>query len=206
MNKPQTTNHKPQAGARGMSLIEVLVWIVVVALLMSSITIGILQIYKSNSYTLQRVIGVISARKGLEESVRLIRKATYSDSGAYPIVSFADNSITFYVDKDNDGDAELVRIFLSNEDLKIGIIEPNGIPATYFGEEQINTLVTNIRNLTLGTKMFTYYNNDGIEVIDQSAVLEPVYVKINIIANTGKNPTLDDYELKGSAYMRNLKN
>ncbi len=189
-----------------MSFIEVLVWIAVVALLMSSITLGILQVYKSNSYTLQRVIGVISARKGLEESIRLIRKATYSDSGAYPIVSFADNSISFYVDKDNDGDAELVRIFLSNEDLKIGIIEPSGIPATYVGEEQINTLVTNIRNLTLGTKMFTYYNNDGLEVIDQSAVLEPVYVKINIIANTGKNPTVDDYELKGSAYMRNLKN
>jgi type II secretory pathway pseudopilin PulG len=201
------TNHIRRINANnGMSLIEVIVWIAVVALLMSSMTLGILQIYSSNSYTLQRVVGVISARKGLNESVRLLRKATYSDTGAYPIVSFADNSVTFYVDKDNDNSAELVRLFLDGESLKVGVIEPAGIPATYTGTETINTLVNNVRNITLGVNLFTYYGSDGVEVIDQSAVLEPVFIEVELIANTGKNPTVDDYELKGSAFMRNLKN
>jgi len=207
MERQQTTNRILTTNTgRGMSLIEVVVWIGVVTLLMASMTISIIQVYKSNSYTLQRVVGVISARRGMENVSVLIRQATYSDVGAYPIVSFGDNTMSFYVDEDGDSSAELVRIFLEGEDLNIGVIEPAGSPITYDGTESVSTIVSNIRNVALNRELFTYYNSSGAEVTDQSAVLEPVYVDIDLVANTGKNPTVNDYELKGSAFMRNLKN
>ncbi len=190
----------------GLTFVEVLVWVGVIVMLMSAMTLAIIQVYKSNSYSLQRVVGIISARRGLEEVVQLVRKATYSDAGAYPIVAFADNELTFYVDYDNDDSAELVRIFLDNEDLNMGIIEAQGTPAVYNGAESIKTITDNIRNIALSKKLFTYYGDDGLEVIDQSAVLEPTYIDLIVVANTGKNPQVDDYEIRGSAFMRNLKN
>ena len=175
-------------------------------MLVAAMTVSIIQVYRGNSYTLHRVVGVISARRGLEQVSGLLRKATYSDAGAYPIVAFGDNSVMFYVDKDGDSSAELVRVFLDNSDLKVGTVEPSGTPATYNGTESISTIVSNIRNVVLGQELFTYYDSAGAEVADQSAVLEPVYIEIGLVANTGKNPTVNDYELKGSAFMRNLKN
>ncbi len=189
-----------------MSFIEVIVWIGVVTILMSSMTIAIIDVYRSNSYTLQRVVGVISARRGLDKMSVLIRQATYSESGAYPIVAFDDNSLSFFVDQDKDGAAELVRLFLDGSDLKMGVIEPSGIPAEYNGAENVSVVVNNIRNIALSRNLFTYYNSDGSEVLDQYAVLEPTFVDIDLVANTGRNPTVNDYELKGSAFMRNLKN
>ncbi len=190
----------------GMSFIEVMVWIGVLLLLMFAMTVAIINVYRNNSYTFERALAVLSARKGLENAVQLVREAQYSDSGAYPIVELSNNSFTFYADYDNDDSVEKIRIFLEGDALKRGVVEPAGSPATYTGSEVISTISNNIRNIALGRDLFTYYDSSGAVVSVFSNVLDPVFVKINIIANTGKNPTVNDYELQGSAFMRNLKN
>ncbi len=190
----------------GMSLIEVIVWIGILTLLMAAMTVAIINVYRNNSYTFERALAIISVRKGLEQTTRLIREVSYSDSGAYPVVALAANSFTFYADYDNDGQAEQVRFFLNGEDLQRGTIEPSGSPAAYTGAETVKTIVDNVRNIALGRDLFTYYDVSGVQVTNMSDVLAPTFVKIDLIANTGKNPTVNDYELHGSAYMRNLKN
>ncbi len=189
-----------------MSLVEVIVWITILTLLMAAMTIAIINVYRNNSYTFERALAVLSVRRGLENVTSIVREATYSDSGGYPVVAFSANSFTFYADYDNDGSVEQVRLFLDGEDLNRGVVEPTGSPAVYTGGEAVSTIVDNIRNITLSRDLFTYYNDSGGEVTNMSSVLEPVFIKVDLIANTGKNPTVNDYELHGSAYMRNLKN
>jgi len=189
-----------------MSFIEVIVWIGVLTLLMAAMTIAIINVYRNNSYTFERAIAVLSVRKGLENITQTVREATYSNSGGYPIVALGANSFTFYADYDNDGSVEQVHIFLDGENLQRGIIEPTGSPAVYTGSEVVSTLVGNIRNIALSRDLFTYYDDAGAEVTVMSNILDPVFIKVDLIANTGKNPTVNDYELHGSAFMRNLKN
>lgn len=196
-------NHRLQ---RGMSSIEVMVWIGVMTILMGTMTIAIINIYRSNSYTFERAIAIISVRRGLEQTTQLVREAVYSDSGGYPIVAISANSFSFYVDYDKDGDAEMVRIFLDGSVLKKGVVEPVGSPATYIGSEVVSTIVDSVRNVILSRDLFSYYDESGVEVVTMSNVLDPVFVEVDIVANTGKNPTVNDYELHGSAFIRNLKN
>lgn len=175
-------------------------------LLMAAMTIAIINVYRNNSYTFERALAILSVRKGLENTTEMVREATYSDSGAYPVVAFDANYLVFYMDYDIDGSVEQVRLFLEGEDLKRGVIEASGSPAEYTSSESVSTIVGNIRNLALGRDLFTYYDASGSEVVDMSAVLEPVFIEVDLVANTGEDATVSDYELKGSAFMRNLKN
>lgn len=189
-----------------MSSIEVMVWIGVMTILMGTMTIAIINIYRSNSYTFERALAIISVRRGLEQTTQLIREAVYSDSGGYPIVAISANSFSFYADYDKDGDAEMIRIFLDGNSLNRGIVEPVGSPAVYIGSETVSTIVGNVRNLILSRDLFSYYSESGSEVVNMSDILDPVFIEVDIVANTGKNPTVNDYELHGSAFVRNLKN
>jgi len=189
-----------------MSFIEVLVWIGILTLLMAAMVVAIINVYRNNSYTFERAIAVLSVRKGLENVTQTVREATYSDSGGYPVVVLNNNSFTFYADYDNDGQAEQVRLFLDGEDLNRGVVEPTGSPAVYTGSESVSTIVNNVRNIALGRDLFKYYDDAGTEVTVMGNILDPVFIKVDLIANTGNNPTVNDYELHGSAFMRNLKN
>ncbi len=189
-----------------MSFVEVIVWVGILTLLMAAMVSAIIHVYRSNSYTIERAIAVLSVRKGLENVTKLVRESKYSDSGGYPIVAFGDNSITFYADSDRDGSVEQVRIFLNGSLLQKGVVEPTGSPAVYTGTENISTIVSNVRNISLGKKLFYYYDSAGVEVTDTNALLSPVFVKVDLVANTGKNPTVNDYELQSSAFIRNLRN
>lgn len=191
---------------QGMMFVEVVVWIGIMVMITSVMTLAIINIYKSSSYTFSRAEAVYSARRGLEEVSQLVREATYSDSGGYPIIAIATSTMTIYADYDNDGSAERVRIYLDGDTLNRGVIEPAGIPAVYTGAEATSTIVHNIQNITASRNMFTYYDRSGAEVTDFDAVLEPVFVDVALVANTGRNAYVSDYELRGSAFMRNLKN
>ncbi len=190
----------------GMTFVEVMVWIGVLTLLLSSMTLAIIHVYRSNSYIFERASSVLSARKGLENVMKLIREAQYGDAGSYPVEAIGPNSFTFYADNDNDDSVERIRIFLDGSDLKMGVIQAIGFPAEYNGPETVHTIARNIRNVDLGVDLFTYYDSSGNQVVDMNNVTKPVFVKARLISNTGKDANVDNYELEASAYMRNLKN
>lgn len=191
---------------RGMSMIEVVVWIGVTIILFAGMVLAIINIYRGNSYTMERALAVTSARRGVEELVHLIREASYSDSGAYPLIAFGPNTVTFYADYDNDGSSEQVRIFLEDRQINRGIIEPSGTPAEYTGTETISTIVYDIKNSEIHQDLFTFKNASGVTVTNYANILAPTFVVISLTAHTGRNPFVSDYELRGSAFMRNLKN
>src|SRR3989344_6455330 len=97
--------HHPQSAmitTRGMTFIEVLVWISVFLAAMWAIVGSILSFYRANTYTLEQAQAVSEARRSIETVVGTLREATFSNEGAYPVVSIAAGSITFYADIDAD--------------------------------------------------------------------------------------------------------
>ncbi len=105
--------NKPE-GARGFTLIEMLVAIAVFTLASGAIAGSIVMLYRTQSYTMQQSQAIDEARKGVEIMSREIREARYGDNGAYPIEKGAGKEFIFYSDINGDGRVERVRYFLAS--------------------------------------------------------------------------------------------
>ncbi len=190
----------------GLTFIEMLVVVAVSTVILLAITSAILFFYRTNDYTFEQASAIASARKGVEEAVRNIREATYSDEGSYPVVAMADNSFIFYSDIDKDNNIEYVRLFLENGQFKKGVTNATGTPPTYTGQpENIRILSDSVRNSALGTPIFDYYTKEGIPVIDYGDVLTVSFITIALTINVDPQRAPKDFTLKSSATIRNLR-
>ncbi len=190
---------------RGLTLIETIVYIAVFSLTMVAIADAVQQFYKTNRYVFEQVNQIDSARKGIALLVDGLRKATYSESGSYPIEAAADNSITFYDDYDNDGTVERVRYFLSGTDFARGIIEPSGSPAMYTGPETITTAAHYVRNVEQSVNIFKYYDTNGALISSPFSLIAIRYVQVNLIVNVNPETRPNEFSLRSSAAIRNIK-
>lgn len=191
---------------RGFTIIETLVVISVFTLIMVAVMSSILYFYKSNTIILEQAYAINSARKGIEFMVRDIREVIYSDEGAYPIISMDANSFYFYSDIDRDNSVERVRYFIDGTDLKKGITESFGDPPQYLDSNEIVSVISdNSRNLEQGISVFRYFDNKGNEIIDYNNISDVAFVKINLVVNVNANRLPDEFTLRSSATLRNLK-
>ena len=191
---------------RGFTLIEAITTLAIFMIISVSVVSSIVMLYKGNRYAMEQSIAVENARRGVEQMVRDIREASYSDSGAYPVVSIGSTSVAFYSDLDRDNDVELVRLFLSGTSFKKRVTNPSGSPATYNeanGAE--STLSENVRNGEQGAPIFEYYNSSGVKLTSYGNVTPAVFVKVSLIVNVNPETLPNEYVLRSSATIRNLK-
>lgn len=199
MNKNKFNNN-------GMTLIEMLVYLSIFSIIILVITYSALSFYRYNAYGMEQLKAVDSARRGIDPTVNNIREATYSDEGAYPIISATANSFSFYSDVNGDNDIEKVRLYLDINTFKKGITESSGNPLTYDGQpEALFTLAENVRNVEQGTNIFKYYDNTGAEVVDLANVSSISFVTMSVIVNVNPVRAPNDFTLRASAALRNLK-
>lgn len=190
----------------GFTLLETIVYIAISAIVLLAITNAIISFYQSNRYTLEQMSQLDSARKGVSALVTGIREATYSDLGSYPIEAVATSSITFYADIDNDGVIERVRYFLSGGNFNKGIITPSGSPLSYVpGTEVVTTLAEYIRNAEQAVNMFTYYDTNGALMSAPITLIDIRYVKITLVVNVNPATMPNEFTLRSSATIRNIK-
>lgn len=190
----------------GFTIIETLVVIGVFTLVMLAISSSILYFYKSNTITLEQAFAINSARKGIEFMTRDIREIIYSDEGAYPIISIGANSFYFYSDIDRDNSIERVRYFMDGTDLKKGLTEAAGDPPKYLdGNEVISVISDSARNIEQGISVFKYFDGQGNEIVDYDKVSDVAFVKVNLVVNINANRLPDEFTLRSSATLRNLK-
>ena len=191
---------------KGMSLIEMIVYIAVFAFVMLAITNAMISFYQANRYTLEQMSQLDSARKGLNSMVFSLREAAYSASGAYPLEVLSSNNITFYSDVDNDGVIERVRYFLNGNNFQRGIIKPVGIPAVYdSGNETITTVAEYIRNTEQGLNIFTYFDTVGAQMSAPYTIINVRWVQIKLVVNVNPATMPNEFTLRTSATLRNLK-
>lgn len=190
----------------GFTLLETILYVALFGIVFLAITNAIISFYQANRYTLEQMNQLDSARKGITALVAGIREATYSDSGAYPIEAAATSSIVFYADIDNNGAAERVRYFLSGGNFHRGIILPIGSPAVYDpASETVVALAEYIRNSEQGIDMFAYYDTNGALMSEPITLVGIRYVKIALVVNVNPATMPNEFTLRSSATIRNVK-
>lgn len=191
---------------KSFTLLETIVYIALFGLVFLALTNAIIAFYQSNRYALEQMTQLDSARKGVSALVTSIREATYSESGAYPIESAERNGMTFYADTDNDGTVERIRYFLSGSNFQKGVIVPTGSPAVYApASEIVTTLAEYIRNAEQGVNMFAYYDTNGALMAEPVTLVGIRYVKISVIVNVNPATMPNEFTLRSSATIRNIK-
>jgi hypothetical protein len=189
-----------------MSLLETIVYIAVFAFVMLAITNAMISFYQANRYTLEQMSQLDSARKGLNSMIFSLREAAYSESGAYPLEEAGANSITFYSDADNDGTIERVRYFMTGNDFQRGIIKPVGIPAVYnAGSETVTTVARYVRNAEQGMNIFAYFDTAGSQMVSPFILINIRWIQIKLIVNVNPATMPNEFTLRSSATLRNLK-
>lgn len=190
---------------KGMTLVETIVVLALFSILSIAIMTVIASFYRYNAYTIAQAYQVDSARKGVELLVRDLREMTYSDNGAFPLVSRATSSVEFYSDIDRDNSVELVRYELVDQTLFKYIYESSGIPAVYPSEpSRTETISEYVHNDLEGVIMFTYYNNQGVE-LSGTGVSEVRHINVAVVVNVDPIREPGKYHLRSSASLRNLK-
>ncbi len=189
----------------GMTLLEALVWIAVLTSAMIVLTESLLYFYRTDQYAINEAFAVSSAQHAMDIAVRAIRTASYSNIGAYPVISIAANQISFYANV-NPGDPLIqeVTFFVQGNSLEEGVIEPSGNPLAYTNSETITDLTDYAQNLTVGTSTFLYYDQNGNLITNYTQPQNVRVVTINLIVDVSTSSLPTQLTLQSSAALRNL--
>lgn len=139
-----------------------------------------------------------------------VRSASIGVDGSYPIIQASSSQIIFCSSYGNNtGIVNKIRYFISENELKKGVIVPSGNPLIYNQDfEIIKTVGIGIKNEN--TPLFYYYDGDydgNSAPLDQPVNINSVkYIKINmvILKQDSKNSTSTFIVNTGSS-IRNLK-
>ena len=191
---------------RGLTFIEMLVTVAMVAIIMIAITDSVRYFYRANTSSVEQSYQIASARRGVELLVRDLREASYADDGSYPLASISENAITFYSDTDRDAYVERIRYELDGTSLKRAVLDPSGSPLAYTGAAATTTASEYVRNTEEGTPIFSYYDASGNEITDYSQVDEVRSITVNLVVNIQPIRAPNEFTLRSSANLRNLRN
>ncbi len=189
-----------------MTLIETVVWIAIFTMIMLVLTQSLLYFYRINRYTLQEEEAISSSQHAMNIVVQALRTASYSNNGAYPVISIAPNQVSFYANvTKNDPLIQQVRFFVQGTSLLEGIIEPSGDPLSYAtSSEVLTTLSTYVQNLTFATSTFIYYDQNGNLITNMANYNAMRFVTINLIVDVSTTSLPTSLDLMSSAALRNL--
>ncbi len=195
----------PAAGcARGMTLIETLVWISMFTATMIAIVSSVLYFYRTSNFTIQEATAVTSVQRALDVMVRTIREASYASNGAYPVLAIATSSMTFYAEIDGDSGVERVRYYLFDKNLVRCVIEPTGDPVVYTASEATSSLAEMVRNNTENVSVFTYFDESGAQISDYTDTAAVRFVTIFLTVDIDPDRTPTTTKMRSSAALRNL--
>lgn len=194
-----------------MTLVEMIVVISIATLLMTAFSALFIQSFRTNAYILEEGKTALANQRAVDRLVQDIRRARQSDSGAYPLVSGSDFSLTFYADSDNDGKTERIHYFLDNGLLKKGVRLPTaGTPVTYADGDETETTVGMAVYNTNSEPIFTYYNANYPGDTANNPLVTPVsiasvrLVKVHIAMNIDPSRAPDNINFESFAELRNL--
>ena len=193
------------SGARGMTLVETVVWVSITSMIMLAIVSSVQAFYRTNTYTVEQGFAITSAQRGIESMIKTIREAAHSSNGAYPVIAMATSSFSFYADVDDDPFIERVRFFVQGHSLMRGVIDPSGDPPVYTNPETLTTVSDFVRNTEQSVSMFQYYDVTGALMTDLTHVPAARFVQVTVVVNINPYRLPNQFTLRSTASLRNLK-
>jgi prepilin-type N-terminal cleavage/methylation domain-containing protein len=195
----------------GMTLVEVMVAIGILAVGMGGFSILFIRSWRTNGFVLESGMAASAASRVVRETVSELRRIRQADNGDYPLESGDDFDLEAYIDIDGDGATERVHYFLQDGDFRRGVTEPLAtIPVTYpSGDDVVETLASDIANES-GEPVFEYYNEDYPGDIVNNPLSTPVaisdvrLVKVRLVINIDPLNAPDDTNIESMAQLRNL--
>ncbi|MDP3646016.1 MAG: type II secretion system protein [bacterium] len=191
--------------SRGMTLLETLVWVSITSMIMLAITQSIQAFYRTNTYATEQGAAITSAQRGIESGIKTMREAAYSSNGAWPIISMASSSFSFYADIDEDPFVERIRFFIQGGSLMRGVIDPSGDPPVYTNPETLSSVSDYVRNNEKDVAMFQYYDVNGNLMTDLTKIAEVRFVQTTVVVNINPDRLPNQFTLRSTAALRNLK-
>lgn len=196
----------PFSFQRGYSLIEMITVISIFSMLSAMVFGFVVFLYRTHANAIEQAIALSSARQGVTQLSEAIRNAEPGVEGSYPIHTIDPYAITIFTTLQDGNPPARVRYFIDNGTLMRGVIEPSGSPAGYVvANEVIATSTEYIRNIESTTPLFVYYASDGSEITDMSDILAVRFVRIDMVANVNPIRAPEEFLLRSSVALRNLK-
>jgi type II secretory pathway pseudopilin PulG len=189
----------------GLTLLETLVWIAITSMILLAMVNSIQYFYRTNTYAVEQSAAVTSAQRGIESMIKTMREAAYSSTGAWPIISMATSSFSFYADVDSDPFIEQIRFSLVGNSLIRGVVDPSGDPPVYTNPEITSSISDNVRNTEQSIAMFQYYDSDGALMTDLTRIAEVRFIQATVVVNINPNRLPNQFTLRSTAAFRNLK-
>ncbi len=148
---------------KGLTLVEMLVAIFIMALGMIGFSLLFSSSWKSNKFILETGMAAVQVNRASTQIINNLRKVRQADNGDYPIQSGDDFDIQVYLDIDNDGVTERVHYWLDtvNDRLMLGIREPSSaVPPIYAAGDGTTRVVANYIVNESTQPVFYYYNEN----------------------------------------------
>jgi prepilin-type N-terminal cleavage/methylation domain-containing protein len=202
MQLPSSNNHR-----RGFTLVELLTVISITTVVMLALTSIIRSFYINNAYLLERTESLSSAQRGVSDSIKAIREASYGDDGSYPIAVAGTSTITIYSNVDGDGSIEKVKYFLSGTNFYRVVYNATGSPPSYnVSPTSTTTIATYARNAST-TPVFTYYDTNGTQLSTTSPSIASISsVQVSLLVDLNPNRAPNVFTLTETATLRNIHN
>lgn len=189
------------AKQKGVTLIELLVYITIMLMVFSMGYDFIVRGFTSTTFSSEQEEAIDNARKTVEILSEEIRGANNSDNGSYPIETMDEQEFIFYSDIDDDDSMEKIRYYIDTTDNTVKkVLTPAGPSSDYSGASETSTVASYVNNVS--EPLFLYFDRNG----DESSVINDVrmvgiQVKINVTPERAPN----DYYVETNVHLRNLK-
>ncbi len=197
----------------GFSLVEILIVVSITVILLL-----VLSLFQRNLFFLRSVLqgqfdDQFNARKLVGGIIAEIRTISPAESGAYPIETASDSTLSFFTDLDSDGTKERIRYTLEGSDLVRGVTLPVGDnPPVYLDtNEATTTFMTSVVNLSLEPvePLFEYF--DETYAGTSSPISSPVpvsdvrLIKVKVFLDSQPNRDPEPLEVESQSTIRNLR-
>lgn len=140
----------------GFSLIEVMVSIAIFTVLMLSLNLVFVSLYRQQGNDMAMLERLQQSGRLVEQMGKELRGCNRGENGHFALAVVADTSLTFFSDVDNDGQTEMVAYALSGNNLMRTVTEP-GADKTYATAGTPAVVCAGVRT---GNPIFTYYGED----------------------------------------------
>jgi type II secretory pathway pseudopilin PulG len=194
---------------KGMSLVEAIVAVTVFvtasSLAASFITYG----YRNHLKVTEEALATDRVNISIQKLAEELRKTRTGENAGFPIITAQEDEIAFYSDSDNDGKAEKIRYFLSNEVFYRGVTEPTGAPPVYLVANEVVKKITDKIVWEEGSPLFNYHGIDPLGGGVNEVLSFPVDVsRVRLVEITLKTPVGKEEKIRTvstQVLLRNLK-